>query len=208
MTEPFNRLIEGAAAGDAISLQELLLRNYDRLRLHLSGKMPADLTGQIAVEDVLQEAFADAIRQISGFKAESEAAFFRWLATIAEHRLIDMVRAARAAKRGGGWAACDPGAAPDSSIAELVTLLAVNERTPSVSIAGREVTAALHSALDSLKDDYREVLSLRYFQGLSVNDTAERMGRSPTAVQMLCHRAIEQLREQIGDPEKFFSRGA
>lgn len=208
MSDTAEKLIERAVAGDGIALQELLLQHFDRLRLHLHEKMPADLTGQIAVEDVLQETFAESVRQIAGFKAGNDTAFFRWLATIAEHRLIDLVRAARAAKRGGGWSPVDAAAAPDRSIAELITLLAVHERTPSRSIAGREVATALQAAVESLKDDYREVLTLRYFQGLSVTETAARMGRSSTAVQMLCHRAIEELRERMGDPDQFFSRDA
>ena len=66
----------------------------------------------------------------------------------------------------------------------------------------------VQDALDGLKEDYREVLRLRYIQSLSVAETAQQMGRSDGAVMMLCNRGLQQLEEVIGDPSRFFSRGA
>jgi RNA polymerase sigma-70 factor (ECF subfamily) len=66
----------------------------------------------------------------------------------------------------------------------------------------------VQDALDDLKEDYGEVLRLRYIQSLSVAETAQRMGRTDGAVMMLCHRGLQQLEEVIGDPSRFFSRGA
>ena len=49
------------------------------------------------------------------------------------------------------------------------------------------------TALDELNSDYQTVLRLRYLEGLSVAETADRIGRSGGAVSMLCHRGLEQL---------------
>jgi RNA polymerase sigma-70 factor (ECF subfamily) len=61
-------------------------------------------------------------------------------------------------------------------------------------------------AIDGLKDEYRDVLRLRYFDGLSVAATAERMGRTEPAVHMLCHRAVAQLRDVLGSASRYFTR--
>jgi DNA-directed RNA polymerase specialized sigma24 family protein len=38
---------------------------------------------------------------------------------------------------------------------------------------------------------------MRFMQGLSVAEVAERMNRSIGSIHMICHRALQQLREQV-----------
>lgn len=199
-------LVSRAVAGDAAAVQELLLLHYDPLAARLAHAIPADLQGTIAVEDVLQEAFADAVRRFTTFEARGDGAFGAWLGAIADNRLIDLIRAARALKRGGGQARIDAGAADRSSVDDLLAQLAVNERTPSRSVAGHEAAGAIRRALDGLNEDYRTAIQLRYFDGLSVAETAARMNRTEPAIHMLCHRAIAQLRQLMGSESDFFSR--
>jgi RNA polymerase sigma-70 factor (ECF subfamily) len=131
------------------------------------------------------------------------------LRTIADRKLVDLIRAQRAAKRGGGKRVEARQPRDDtSSMIELLDILAVHERTPSRSAAHRELVRIVQDALGGLKEDYGEVLRLRYIQSLSVAETAQRMGRSDGAVMMLCNRGLQQLEEVIGDPSRFFSRGA
>lgn len=49
--------------------------------------------------------------------------------------------------------------------------------------------------LEVLRDDQREVLTLRIVAGLSVEQTAEIMGKSQGAIKQLQRRALEKLRE-------------
>jgi RNA polymerase sigma-70 factor (subfamily 1) len=208
MTQPptESELIARAIAGDSAAAQELLLLHYDRLSSRLSVGLPSDLQGTLSVEDVLQEAFTDAVRGISTFVPRGEGAFFAWLATIADHRLLDLIRAARAVKRGGGRSPVGPAGGEASTVGDLLALLAAEDHTPSRSVAGHEAAAAVQSALSGLKDEYRDVLRLRYFDGLSVSETAARMGRSESAIHMLCHRAVAQLRDVLGSASQYFSK--
>lgn len=199
-------VLRRAIDGDTAAVQELLLLHYDRVAQRLNGKIPADLQGTLTVEDVLQEAFADVVQRISSFTSRGEGSFLGWIYTIAEHRLIDLARAARAAKRGGGRAQIDGAVGEGSTVGDLLTLLAAHEHTPSRSIAGHEAVGAVQAALSGLKDEYREVLHLRYFEGLSVAQTAERMSRTEPAIHMLCHRAVAQLRDHLGNASRFLSR--
>ena len=203
---PESELIARAVAGDSAAVQELLLLHYDRLAARLTTALPTDLQAALSVEDVLQEAFADAVGRISTFEARGEGAFFGWLSTIADHRLLDLIRAARAAKRGGGWTPISPAGSETSTVGDLLALLAADDHTPSRSIAGHEAAGAVQSAINGLKDEYREVLRLRYFDGLTVTETAARMGRTEPAIHMLCHRAVGQLREALGSASQFFSK--
>jgi RNA polymerase sigma-70 factor (ECF subfamily) len=55
----------------------------------------------------------------------------------------------------------------------------------------------LLQALDTLREDYRNVLVLRFLSDLSPEETAQVMGRSAGAVRVLQHRALSALRMQI-----------
>lgn len=211
MSEPSSEtdLITRAIAGDSGALEELLLLHYDRLAGRIAGKIPASMQGVINAEDVLQEAFLDVINRISSFEPRESDSFYRWLATIAEHRLIDIVRAHRAAKRGGGRNPLEASPGGDSqSVVDLLSLLAVNDRTPSKSVAGHEAADAIRGALEQIKPDYRDALRMRYIEGLTVAATAARLERTEAAIHMLCHRGLRALADVLGPDSKFLSRKA
>jgi RNA polymerase sigma-70 factor (ECF subfamily) len=168
-------------------------------------RLPDDLRAVVGTEDIIQETFADAFRRIGSFVPEGPDAFYRWLTAIADNRVTDAVRAARAAKRGGRRQRVE---GPErSSIAALVDLLAVNEWTPSRSAGGHEAGAAVQVALAGLKPEYRGALQYRYLEGLSVSETAARLGRTEPAVHKLCSRGLQALRESLGEATKYLSRG-
>ena len=52
-------------------------------------------------------------------------------------------------------------------------------------------------ALGRLSPDHRQVLVLRYLDGLPVGDVAERLGRSRVQVQSLLQRARNALRVEL-----------
>jgi RNA polymerase sigma-70 factor (ECF subfamily) len=202
-----SELVAQAAAGDRAAIQQLLTRHYDRLVAIIEEKVPADLQGVLAADDVCQEAYVAVFQQIDSLRERNARAFRSWLQAIVERKLVDAIRALRAQKRGGGRQV--GGAAADvSSVIELLDIVAVHEQTPSCSAARRELISGVHKALGELKADYREALRLHYIEGLSVAGTAERLGRSPKAVVMLCNRALRQLARAIGDPVRFLSRDA
>ncbi|OYW20140.1 MAG: hypothetical protein B7Z55_07720, partial [Planctomycetales bacterium 12-60-4] len=64
---------------------------------------------------------------------------------------------------------------------------------------GLEREFQLAEALDQLPEDYREIVILRSLQRLPFDEVATRMDRSRGACQMLWMRAVERLRESLGD---------
>ena len=55
------------------------------------------------------------------------------------------------------------------------------------------------SALQQLPPQHREILELRFFEGLSHEQAAARMNRSYDAVRCLLVRALRQLRDVCGE---------
>lgn len=60
-----------------------------------------------------------------------------------------------------------------------------------------ELREAVLAAIATLEEAQREVILLRFFEGLSLSDTARAVGRSVGAVAMLLTRAKERLRDTL-----------
>ena len=193
------KLIAGAKSGDRLALQELLLLHFRPLAGHIAHKIPASIRDEIDVEDVIGQAFVQIVRDIKDCRAESDRSFFAWVRTIAEHRLYDAIRRAKAEKRGGDRQRARQVVSPhDSSIIELVEQLSAGSHRPSRSAIRHEAINSVRDAIDALPERYRQVLNLRYLEGKSLAETAALMDRSPRAVQGLADRAKEKMRAILG----------
>jgi RNA polymerase sigma-70 factor (ECF subfamily) len=204
-----SELIAQAISGDEVAIHQLLMLHHDQIAAAVQRKIPPDLSSVLAAEDICQDAYVVAVRELNSFESRGERSFYNWLLKIAEHKLIDAIRAQRAAKRGGGKRAIGlPAASDASSVVALLEHVAMHEHTPSRSAADHELAAAVQAALAGLKEDYRTALRCRYLEGLSAAETAARMGRTEGAVLKLCERGMQQLTERLGDASRFFSRKA
>jgi RNA polymerase sigma-70 factor (ECF subfamily) len=201
---PDDDLLRGAKAGEPLALKRLLLAHGGPLRTRIARGVPARFRSLLAPEDILQETFAEAFRTIGGFEPQGKDAFYRWLSTIADHRLLDAIRSLKTVRRGGGHAPAVNTAR--SSIANLVDIVAVTTRTPSRAARGHENTAAVQVALAGLRPEHRDALTLRYLQGLPIAEVAVRMGKTESAVHKLCSRALQGLRKSMGEAANYLSR--
>lgn len=184
-----------AAGGDRLALQRLLLGEYDRLAARIRRKLGS--TGHIAVEDVIQDTFLRAFQQIDRFQPDGADSFYRWLATIAEHRLTDLVRAS--CRRGRNHVKQTSTA---DSLPDLLQQLCANNHTPTRSLSQREAIAALQAGLAALPSDQRSAVRLRYLEDVPVPEIARRLHRAPHAVHMLCYRGLRQLRAWLGSASR------
>jgi RNA polymerase sigma-70 factor (ECF subfamily) len=200
-----DELIAQAVAGDRIALQQLLLTYHDRLACHIAGRFPANLNGLIDVDDVLHRTYVKVFRTIAAFEQRSPQSFYAWLKTIVTHQLYDVAKSRGRERLVADRAPEARDASQASRMAPLVERLAEDRDTPSRGAARGEAVRNVQAALASLPDDYRQAVQLRYLQGLSLEETAQVMDRSPDAVRGLCHRAKKRLCELLGRPSFYFS---
>ena len=107
-----------------------------------------------------------------------------WLARISYHRALDRRR----------WLSrrhyfCDDGYEVWTDVEELLGPCDVE-----ISYWRSRLTAAFHD----LTEEQRSTLQLHFFEGLTVNEIAEQMGRSRVQVRHYYYRGLEALREQMG----------
>jgi RNA polymerase sigma factor (TIGR02999 family) len=144
--------------GEEDALARLMPLVYPELqriaRKHLARGFPANTLESAAV---VNEAYLKLIRA-HGIRCESRVQFFAFCAQVIRHILVDHARNRRYAKRGGG-----------------VVQIPIDESLLCARTQGVDVLA-LDEALASLtKFDPRKgrVVELRYFGGLSVEETSE-----------------------------------
>ncbi|OGH69789.1 MAG: hypothetical protein A3C90_02065 [Candidatus Magasanikbacteria bacterium RIFCSPHIGHO2_02_FULL_51_14] len=76
-----------------------------------------------------------------------------------------------------------------------------------VEPAAADIVEKLHTAYDAdqllrviktLKQEYQEVILLRFIEELSITEIADVIGKKKTAVRVTLHRAVKKLREMTG----------
>ena len=190
----------GERTRDLAAVELALGQERRNLLAYLQKHLPQELRPTIEPIDVLQDTYFEAFRRLADFRTEGTDSAYRWLVTIARNRVIDLVRMKRALKRGGADGArnvLQDAAFGQDSVVAMLAELAVYRRTPSRSAVAHELMSAIEGAVDRLPETYREVIRLRYLEGLSVEETSQRIGRTTGAVKQLCHRAYKLLRVEM-----------
>lgn len=205
VTEEHERLLERAKAGDRDALIELLEALGPVVRRRIEPKIGAHLRSLIEADDIMQVTYLEAVTRLDSFTSGGAKGFLAWVTRIAENNLLDVARAADAAKRpdprkriGGGDAA--------SSMVAMVEQLGMTVTTPSRVAARSEAVDALERTLSRLPEDYAKVIRLYDLEGWSAEDVGEELGRSEGAVYMLRARAHDRLRDLLGSESKFFTK--
>src|SRR5947209_2861231 len=178
-----DRLLAAARAGESAALGQLAERYRPYLRSVaarlLDPRLPSDCSS------VVQEALLAAVRGFAQFRGQTGAEFLAWVAQIVRNEALTRLRRAGPVQP----LPASPGDAGQ---------LAADIPSPDEQASRREQVARVLAALDRLPPDYREVITLRNLQGLSLLEVAGRLQRSHAAVRQLWGRAIRRLREECG----------
>ena len=185
-------LLASAKSGRAESLNELLQLYGNYLRTVAVVRLDGRLRSRCSPSDVVQDTLLDAYRDFPQFRGRTKAEFLGWLRQILANNILRMTErhldaAKRAVRREISLDALQ-GASRSST--SLMGILADRAASPSAIVGSREAAHILVDQLAELPPDYREVLVLRHFKGLSFAEVGKHMRRSPGAVRILWVRAI------------------
>jgi RNA polymerase sigma-70 factor (ECF subfamily) len=144
------------------------------------------LHNEAEAEDVAQEAFIKAYRNLGRFRSESR--FSTWLIAIA-------LNEARARLRRKQPRLTDSIDDPDGSI--VPAQLTDWREIPSETLERQEMRSLIRRALAALPLAYREVFVLRELEERNVKETAETLGITVASVKMRLHRARMMLQKQL-----------
>lgn len=135
-------------------------------------------------EDATERTFMAALAAIDRYRDEGST-FRSWLFRIAHNQLVNALRS-RGRRRA-------------RSLDDVAEPIADVDPAGVVGIA--EESRRLRRALEALPDDRRQVVILRFVDGLSAREIGAVLGRSEGAVRVLQHRALRQLAGILGQSD-------
>jgi RNA polymerase sigma-70 factor (ECF subfamily) len=159
--------------GNAESFERL----YRRVSPKLFGYLLRLTRNRERAEDLLQVTFTKVHRARASYL--QGAPLLPWLLAIARRSFYDERRKSRVRQE------------QLSSDGELP------EPPPEDTKLSNDTTEALESALDALPEAYREAIQLTKITGLSLNEAADVLGTTATAVKLRVHRGYVALRKNL-----------
>jgi RNA polymerase sigma-70 factor, ECF subfamily len=179
-----DELVLRAQACDEAAFAELMRRTSPTcMRLAMSI-----LRDRQDAEDELQNSYFNAWRHVSQFERESK--FSTWMSRIVVNHCLMRLRKLRSKR----FVYLD-----DVDTEERTRPLEIADscETPEASLGANEVSAMLEREIHRLPPVLREVEVLRDLQGLSSQETAEKLKMSVPAVKSRLLRARAELRNRL-----------
>jgi RNA polymerase sigma-70 factor (ECF subfamily) len=175
--------IEAALHGDRNAFGRLV-EAYQGPVYNLTFRMLGDPN---EAEDAAQETFLRAYRKLGSYDPGRK--FSTWLLSIASHYCIDRLRRRRLT-----WLSLEEeGLSPG--------VMASQQPGPERSAIQSEQEAQIQALLDTLSADYRAVVVLHYWHGLSYEEIAAATSGTVSAVKSRLFRARRMLAERLQEAQ-------
>jgi RNA polymerase sigma-70 factor (ECF subfamily) len=175
------RLVIQAQRGDTDAFAELYERYFERVHAYLR----MSLRDRDEAEDLAQQVFLKALHRLDTYEVAPHRSFRPWLFRIADNQLIDHLRK------------------HSPTLLEDPERLANETGTPAAEIETVQSTLSWMSesevaiCMRRLPMAQRQVVTLRYVIGLSLDETADALNRSPGSIRQLDYRARQYLQGRL-----------
>jgi RNA polymerase sigma-70 factor (ECF subfamily) len=171
-------LVDAVLGGDREAFRVIVERTQGavyRVCLRALGSVPD-------AEDAAQETFVAAFRSLGSYRGDGPLQ--AWLVRIATRTAY---RRRTQRREHAELSAADATRSPSPD--------------PLAATVASERRAALRSAVAALPDPYREVVALRYFGELSLEEVAATTGRNVNTVKTQLRRGLDRLALDVGSEE-------
>jgi RNA polymerase sigma-70 factor, ECF subfamily len=162
---------------------QALAELYDRYGKQAYSLVLRVVRDRAIAEDLLQETFLRVWNSVHSIDSE-KGAIGPWLLTIARNRAIDYLR---------------------SSVGRERNAVELNEsdhsplyREMEADILISDQAQHVRRAMDKLAPNYRTVMELAYFEGMSQSEMAVKMGQPLGTIKTWVRTALQNLRDELG----------
>jgi RNA polymerase sigma-70 factor (ECF subfamily) len=151
----------------------------------------------------VQEALFDAAQKLADYERDRPIPFYPWLHRLAADKLALAHRHhLRAGRRSVAREESDTFVWLQGPSRLLVDWLIASDATPGDALLRSERQGEVHAALERLAPADREVLIMRYLEGLSFPEIAAVLDIGESAAKMRHLRAIEKMRSVLDSGNK------
>ena len=180
--------------GNKAALQNLLSHYRSYLSLLARLRMNRGLQVRVDASDVVQETQFEAARRMRDFLDREPMPFGVWLRKMAHERLLNIRRQHLGAKR---RAAQREVALPDRTSLQIAGQLLGGGTTPSRQLGRRELARRVRRAVAELPLADRQILLMRYFEGLSYEEVGYILEIDPATAMKRQGRAVLRLHKLL-----------
>ncbi len=166
-------LVDLAKEGDAEAFGQL----YDHYVSGVFRFVYYRVGSQQLAEDLTSETFVRGLRAIQRFNWQGKD-FGAWLTTIARNLVADHFKSSRARLE---------------IVAETIPEGKATVASPEQEVLALISNEMLFEAVNSLPNEQRDCILMRFIQGMSIAQTAAALGRSEGAIKQLQLRAVRSL---------------
>jgi RNA polymerase sigma-70 factor (ECF subfamily) len=160
-------------------LGDLLERIRPRLVMWASARLSPALRTKVEPEDVVQDVLTAVHKDFRAFTGREPGSFFKWVFTIGEHRIRDLVDHFGALKR------------------RLPEPQSFSQTSPSTAASRSEEVCRMMEALQRLSEEHRQAIVLLKIEERPASEVALVLGRSENACRILLCRAMKALATEL-----------
>ena len=176
-----SELVLLAKAGDAEAFGHLYETYLDRIYRYIYFRV----TDEQTAEDLISQVFTKAWENLDRYQPSGRP-FIAWLYTIAHNTVIDHYRTRK-----------------DTVAIENTLSLASDSPSPDEQVELHFEADNLRSALQTLTPEQQHVVVLKFIAGLTTDEIAAQLRKSPGAIRALQMRALQALGKQMEKDETY-----
>jgi RNA polymerase sigma-70 factor (ECF subfamily) len=171
-------LVVAAQNGDELAAVRLIELFYAKIYAFLRRLTASDADAA----DLTQKTFNQVWRMLP--RVTSPTSVASWIHRIAYHSFIDWRRAAPAheARSDEWWAR-----------------LAAESERPDDHAARTDLAATVFAVVDRLEPELRHTVHLHYYQGLTLQETADAMGVAASTIKYRLRQAVRELQNKMSE---------
>jgi len=178
MMDGEEKIIKNAVRGEASAFGSL----YDYYHPKIYRFVFLKVNRREEAEDLAHQVFLAAWQNIRSYK-DFGFPFSSWLYQIARNQIIDHYRKNK----------------NEVPLEEVDAEIFVKPATAESEVIKNMELARVMKAIKTLKQDYQDVVLMRFVEELSIREVAHAIGKSEGAVKLIQHRALKELKARLQD---------
>ena len=187
----FDQLLDRAKTGCDDARSALIDRVQSYVSFAVDGRKIEQLKHKCGVSDIVQLSMLEIFKSFDSFRGNTEGEFKAWVRSIVDHQVKQTQRDYARQKRD----VFREVSGNDSR--NLAAGLVDHQLTPQTDAIHQENQKRMVDAIDSLPEDYKQVIQLRSLDRKPFKEVADVMQRSEDAATKLWFRAVTKLQSML-----------
>lgn len=204
MTTDIEVLINQIKQASEPALLEFMELHRAALLAFINKNMSDGLKSKVEATDILQEVSLSAVDSLSKMDFEQKTPF-NWLCHLADQKIIDNHRKYFQAQKRAAGREVKQQVAGGGEKQGFMDLLIASITSPSQAFSRGAKEMKLLVALESLPEENREAIRLKYVEGLPTKEIATQLGKTDVAVRVMVSRSMVKLQEILKNEDEFKS---